>query len=59
MQQTNNYRVRKPMPEEQRRKISEALRGRKVSQETKKALSRALTRYWKNGEWINDVREGE
>ena len=47
------------MPDEQRRKISEALRGKKVSPETKKALSRALSRYWKSVKWINDEKEGE
>ena len=47
------------MPDEQRRKISEALKGRKVSPETKKALSRALSRYWKNVKWTDVVKEGE
>ena len=59
MQQNNNYRVKRRMPDEQRRKISEALRGRKVSAETKKALSRALSRYWKSVKWTDIVQEGE
>ena len=59
MTQTNNYRVRRRMPDEQRRKISEALKGKKRSPETKKALSRALSRYWKSVRWIEDAREGE
>lgn len=59
MTQTYNYRVRRRMPDEQRRKISEALKGKKRSPETKKALSRALSRYWKSVRWIDDAREGD
>ena len=57
MTQTNNYRVRRRMPDEQRRKISEALKGKKKDTQTKKAISRGLSRYWKNVKWINDVWE--
>lgn len=44
-------RERKRMPEEQRRKISEALKGRKKDAETRKAISRGLKRYWSNVVW--------
>ena len=59
MKQTNNYRVRRRMPDEQRRKISEALKGKKKDTQTKKAISRGLSRYWKNVEWVDVVQEGE
>ena len=59
MTQTSNYRVRRRMPDEQRRKISNALKGTKRSPETKKALSRALKAYWSSVKWIEDAREGE
>ena len=36
------------MPEEQRRKIAESLRGRPKSKETKRAISRSLKKYWKS-----------
>jgi len=51
-------RERKRMPDEQRQKISEALKGRKKDPQTRKAISRGLSRYWKSVEWI-DAREGE
>ena len=44
-------RERKRMPEEQRRKISEALKGRKKDVQTRKAISRGLKRYWSNVVW--------
>ena len=44
-------RERKRMPEEQRRKISEALKGRKKDPQTRKAISRGLKRYWSNVVW--------
>ena len=47
------------MPDEQRRKISEALKGKKRSPETRKALSRALLRYWKSVKWTDGAKEGE
>lgn len=59
MKQTINYRVKRQMPEEQRRKISEALKGKKKDPQTKKAISRGLSRYWQKVEWIEDAREGE
>lgn len=59
MTQTNNYRVRRRMPDEQRRKISEALKGKKKDPQTKKAISRGLSRYWQKVEWIEDAREGD
>ena len=52
-------RERKKMPEEQRRKISEALKGRKKDPQTRKAISRGLSRYWQKVEWIEDAREGD
>ena len=54
MTQTNNYRVRRRMPDEQRRKISEALKGKKKDPQTKKAISRGLKRYWSNVVWEGD-----
>ena len=51
MKQTTIYRERKLMPEEQRRKISEALKGKKKDPETKRAISRSLKRYWSNVVW--------
>ena len=51
MKQTNNYRVRRQIPDEQRRKISEALKGRKKDPQTRKAISRGLKRYWSNVVW--------
>ena len=48
MKQTIIYREKRRMPEEQRRKISEALKGRKKDPQTKKAISRGLKRYWSN-----------
>ena len=59
MTQMNNYRVRRRMPDEQRRKISEALKGKKRDTQTKKAISRGLSRYWKNVEWVDGAKEGE
>ena len=47
-------RERKRMPEEQRRKISEALKGRKKDPQTRKAISRGLKRYWSNVVWEGD-----
>ena len=44
-------RERKKMPEEQRRKISEALKGRKKDTQTRKAISRGLKCYWSNVVW--------
>ena len=52
-------RERKRMPDEQRRKISEALKGRKKDPQTRKAISRGLSRYWKSVEWIDNAKEGE
>ncbi len=52
-------RERKRMPEEQRRKISEALKGRKKDPQTRKAISRGLSRYWQKVEWIDDAMEGD
>ena len=52
-------RERKKMPEEQRRKISEALKGRKKDPQTRKAISRGLSRYWQKVEWIDDAMEGD
>ena len=54
MKQTINYRAKRQMPEEQRRKISEALKGRKKDPQTKKAISRGLKRYWSNVVWEGD-----
>ena len=51
--------MRKRMPEEQRRKISEALKGKKKDAQTRKAISRGLSRYWQKVEWIEDAKEGE
>ena len=59
MKQTINYRVKRQMPEEQRRKISEALKGKKKDPQTKKAISRGLSRYWQKVEWIENAREGD
>lgn len=59
MRQTNSYRVRRRMPDEQRRKISEALKGKKKDPQTKKAISRGLSRYWKSVEWIDNAKEGD
>lgn len=47
------------MPDEQRRKISEALKGKKRDTQTRKAISRGLSRYWKNVEWVDGAKEGE
>ena len=47
------------MPDEQRRKISDALKGKKKDPQTKKAISRGLSRYWQKVEWIEDAREGD
>lgn len=44
-------RERKKMPEEQRRKISEALKGRKKDPQTREAISRGLKRYWSKVVW--------
>lgn len=49
-------RERKRMPEEQRRKISEALKGRKKDAQTRKAISRGLKRYWSNVVWEDGER---
>ena len=49
-----NLRVRKRMPEEQRRKISEALKGKKKDAQTRKAISQGLKRYWSNVVWEGD-----
>jgi hypothetical protein len=54
MKQTIYYREKKRMPEEQRRKISEALKGRKKDPQTKKAISRGLKRYWSNVVWEDE-----
>ena len=54
MKQTINYRVKRQMPEEQRRKISEALKGKKKDAQTRKAISRGLKRYWSNVVWEGD-----
>ena len=59
MKQDYNHRERRRMPEEQRRKISEALKGKKKSPETRRAMSRALSRYWKNVKWVDNAKEGE
>lgn len=59
MKQTINYRAKRQMPEEQRRRISEALKGRKKDPQTRKAISRGLSRYWKSVEWIENAKEGE
>lgn len=47
-------RERKRMPEEQRRKISEALKGKKKDPQTRKAISRGLKRYWSNVVWEDE-----
>ena len=52
-------RERKRMPEEQRRKISQALKGKKKDAQTRKAISRGLSRYWQKVEWIEDAKEGD
>ena len=44
----------KRMPEEQRRKISEALKGKKKDPQTRKAISRGLKRYWSNVVWEDE-----
>ena len=59
MKQEYNHRVRRRMPDEQRRKISEALKGIKRSPETKRALSRSLKRYWSSVVWDDIAKEGE
>ena len=59
MKQTSNFRVRRRMPDEQRRKISEALKGKHKDLQTKKAISRGLARYWQKVEWVDDAKEGE
>ena len=51
-----HLRERKKMPEEQRRKISEALKGRKKDAQTRKAISRGLKRYWSNVVWEDGER---
>lgn len=47
-------RERKRMPEEQRRKISEALKGKKKDAQTRKAISRGLHNYWSKVVWEGD-----
>ena len=42
------------MPEEQRRKISEALKGKKKDPQTKMAIARGLKRYWSSVVWEGD-----
>ena len=46
-------RVRNLSPDT-RRKISEALKGRKKDPQTKKAISRGLKRYWSGVAWEGD-----
>lgn len=59
MKQDYNHRERRRMPEEQRRKISAALRGKKRSPETKRALSNSLKRYWSSVVWDDVAKEGD
>lgn len=55
MKKEQFYRVRKQMPESTRRKISEALKGRKKDPQTKKAISRGVRRYWSNVVWEDET----
>ena len=47
------------MPEEQRRKISEALKGKKKDPQTKTAIARGLKRYWSSVVWDDVAKEGD
>ena len=59
MKQTSNLRTRRRMPEEQRRKISEALKGKKKDPQTKTAIARGLKRYWSSVVWDDVAKEGD
>jgi hypothetical protein len=54
MKQEYYQRESKSMPEATRRKISEALKGRKKDPQTKRAISRGVKRYWSNVVWEGD-----
>ena len=55
MKQEYYQRERKSMPEATRRKISEALKGRKKDPQTKRAISRGVKRYWSNVVWEGEA----
>lgn len=54
MKQEHYQRVRRRMPDEVKRRISDRLRGRKLDPQTKEAISRGLKRYWSNVVWEDE-----
>lgn len=54
MKQEHYQRVRRRMPDEVKRRISDRLRGRKLDPQTKEAISQGLKRYWSNVVWEDD-----